>query len=584
MIRMASPAHHPDARTRPRPLRATLALAGSSRRDLRGACASLAAQQLLVAVEVAVAAYVVSRAVRGATYDQLSPWILVLVLAALPQVRLPWAGSAAFTAVANRVRVDQADRLFRAVDGLDPSDAAGRRTGELTSVAADDLSHLVGFFAHDLGSLVSTATMMILAVVSVVAMDWRLGAVVAIVLAGLVALASLDRSSGLAGTADQSDRQGRAEIIDDLQGLREIVVAGAADRTAADLRARTLERDGGAQTGPPRSALGLVGAGTTILPGVVLVMAGVLVAGHGLSPTLVAPTVALTLLAARAGGRWAATWPRVRRALDSTDRIRALEVADPGHGLAPNDPTPPSIAVPVTTDIEFDHVHVRYRESGPDALEDVSFRVEQGTTVALVGHSGAGKSSAVRLVLGFLRADAGTVRIGGCDLAELPEATRAQLVGYVPQDTYLFNTTVRRNLQLGRPDATDTELEAAARTAMAWEFIGALPGGLDAVIGERGAQLSGGQRQRLAIARALVADRPILVLDEPVSSLDVDNETALLEAMHAARRGRTTLIVAHRRSTTRQADQVVVLDQGRVTAISTGADHHGLSSPRPAAD
>ena len=264
--------------------------------------------------------------------------------------------------------------------------------------------------------------------------------------------------------------------------------------------------------------------------------------------------------------------------------IRASGRSPPDGTVPANDLARPPVANPITTDIEFDHVHVRYRQSGPDALEDVSFRVDHGATVALVGHSGAGKSSAVRLVLGFLRADAGTSASAGGDLAELPEATRRQLVGYVPQDTYLFNTTVRRNLLLGRPDATDGELEAAARTAMAWEFIQALPGGLGAVIGERGAQLSGGQRQRLAIARALVADRPILVLDEPVSSLDVDNETALLEAMQAARRGRTTLIVAHRRSTTRQADQVVVLDRGRVTAITTGADHHGPSTPRPTPD
>ncbi len=222
---------------------------------------------------------------------------------------------------------------------------------------------------------------------------------------------------------------------------------------------------------------------------------------------------------------------------------------------------------------------MRYRSAGADALDDVSFRVAQGETVALVGHSGAGKSTAVGLLLGFLCPDEGTITIGGRDVAELPEATLRQLVGYVPQDTYLFNTSVRRNLQLGRPDTTDAELEAAARAAMAWEFIDALPGGLDAVIGERGAKLSAGQRQRLAVARALVADRPILVLDEPVSSLDVDNETALLGAMHAARQGRTTLIVAHRRSTTRQADHVVVLDQGRVTAITTGAEHHGAQAP-----
>ena len=329
-----------------------------------------------------------------------------------------------------------------------------------------------------------------------------------------------------------------------------------------------------------------MGSGTALLPGVVLAAAAVLVAHHTLSPTLSIPAVALAVLAARACGRWTTAVPGIERALDSTDRIRAIEGASRArpedslvHARAGDDHVaPPATSAPTTTEIDFSHVRVRYRRSGVDALDDVSFRVAPGETVALVGHSGAGKSTAVGLLLGFLHPDEGTITIGGQDVAGLSEATRRGLVGYVPQDTYLFNTTVRRNLQLGRPEALDDELRAAARTAMAWEFIDALPGGLDAVIGERGTQLSGGQRQRLAIARALVADRPILVLDEPVSSLDADNETALLAAMHAARQGRTTLIVAHRRSTTRQADHVVVLEQGRVTAITTGTEHHVPSS------
>ena len=247
MTDVAAPANRLETPTEPVRLRPTMALARSSGRDLRYGCVSLAAHQALMVVEVAVAAYVVSRAVRGATYDQLSPWILVLVLAALPQVRLPWAGSAALTAVANRVRVDQADRLFRAVDDLPPADVAARRTGELTAVAADDLSRLVDFFGRDLGSAVCAATTMGVAVVGAAAMDWRLGGVLAILLAGLLALAARAGSAGWSNSGavgDQSARQARAEIIDDLQGLREIVVAGAGDRTAADLRARTVDPNG----------------------------------------------------------------------------------------------------------------------------------------------------------------------------------------------------------------------------------------------------------------------------------------------------------------------------------------------------
>ncbi len=324
----------PEAGASPRSVRArvrhTLAMATSSRRDLRDACAALASQQVLAAGEVTVAAYAVSRAVRGATYDQLSPWILLLVLAALPQVRLPWAGASGLTAVANRVRVDQSDRLFRAVDGLDPAVTADQRTGQLTAFAADDISQVVRFFAHDLGSMVSTTTMMVVAVLGVTALDWRLGGVVALALGGLLALAGgagPTRSPGTGARADEAARLTRSEIIDDLQGLREVVAAGAGGRIAVDLRARMTEPGHHGHRERRSPARALVGSGTALLPGLVLAAAAVLVAHHSLSPTLVAPAVALGVLAAHAWGRWLATLPELGRAFDSTERIGAVERA-----------------------------------------------------------------------------------------------------------------------------------------------------------------------------------------------------------------------------------------------------------------
>ncbi len=222
--------------------------------------------------------------------------------------------------------------------------------------------------------------------------------------------------------------------------------------------------------------------------------------------------------------------------------------------------------------VEYRNVHFRYRPDLPLALDGVSFTAAPGETIALVGHSGAGKSTCANLLLRFWDVTDGTITIAGTDLRYLRQGDLHSLVGFVSQDIYLFNATVRENLTLGRPDATDADIAEAARAAEAWEFISALPDGLDAHTGERGLQLSGGQRQRLAIARAFLADPPILILDEPVSNLDSENETAITQAMSRIRQGRTTLIVAHRLSTIQTADRIVVLDHGRIAETGTHAE------------
>ena len=215
----------------------------------------------------------------------------------------------------------------------------------------------------------------------------------------------------------------------------------------------------------------------------------------------------------------------------------------------------------------------RYRPSEPpDALGSVSFGVAPGETVALVGHSGAGKSTSAHLLLRFWDVTGGSVSIGGHDVREMPQHVWRELVTFVPQDTYLFHTSVAENIRLGRPDATDDEVRTAARQALADEFITALPDGYDTLVGERGAKLSGGQRQRIALARAVIKDSPILVMDEPVSNLDAESERELAVAMAQARKGRTVLVIAHRLSTIKTADRLVVLDRGRVAEVGRHDD------------
>ena len=218
----------------------------------------------------------------------------------------------------------------------------------------------------------------------------------------------------------------------------------------------------------------------------------------------------------------------------------------------------------VTGDIALEHASHRYPGADDDALHEIDLHIPAGRTVAFVGSSGSGKSTLLNLVLGFLRPTSGRILLDGDDMQQLDLRTVRRAVSVVPQESVLFEGTIRENVAYGLPDATDERIEQALRDANAWEFVTAQPAGWNTVVGERGARLSGGQRQRLAIARALVRDPRILLLDEATSALDPESEELVKEALGRLMRGRTTLVVAHRLSTVRQADRIVVLEHGRI--------------------
>lgn len=206
----------------------------------------------------------------------------------------------------------------------------------------------------------------------------------------------------------------------------------------------------------------------------------------------------------------------------------------------------------------------RYADADDDALSAIDLRVAPGETVAFVGSSGSGKSTLLNLVLGFVRPTSGRILLDGRDMQDLDLRTVRRSISVVPQESVLFEGSVFDNIAYGLPDVTPDRVERALRDANAWEFVSAQPQGWDTVVGERGARLSGGQRQRLAIARALVRDPRILLLDEATSALDPESEGLVKEALERLMRGRTTLVVAHRLSTVRQADRIVVLEHGRI--------------------
>ena len=217
--------------------------------------------------------------------------------------------------------------------------------------------------------------------------------------------------------------------------------------------------------------------------------------------------------------------------------------------------------------LELQHVSHRYDEAERDAVHDISLDISPGETVAFVGSSGSGKSTMLNLVLGFVRPTAGRILLDGIDMQDLDLRTVRQSVSVVPQESVLFEGTIRENIAYGLDDVSDDRLRAALRDANAAEFVDRLPDGWDTVVGERGARLSGGQRQRLAIARALVRDPRILLLDEATSALDPESEELVKEALNRLMKGRTTLVVAHRLSTIRQADRIVVLEHGEVVEV-----------------
>lgn len=222
--------------------------------------------------------------------------------------------------------------------------------------------------------------------------------------------------------------------------------------------------------------------------------------------------------------------------------------------------------------IEFQQVSFNYPESGLPVLQRVNLRVGRGEVVALIGPSGSGKSSLVNLIPRFFDPTEGRVLIDGIDIRQLKLDSLRGLMGMVTQETILFNDTLRNNICYGRTQVTETEMRTAARAALAEEFILELPRQYDANIGERGQQLSGGQRQRLAIARALLKNAPILILDEATSSLDTESEILVQRALANLMRGRTVIVIAHRLSTIRRADRIVVIEQGQITEVGTHSD------------
>ncbi len=274
-----------------------------------------------------------------------------------------------------------------------------------------------------------------------------------------------------------------------------------------------------------------------------------------------------TIMVGGAVAALAEVWGELQRAAGATERLVELLTAE---DTVQDPATPKTLTPPVKGALSFENLRFNY-PSRPDisALDGIDLHIEPDETVALVGPSGAGKTTIIQLVQRFYDPQGGAVKLDGIDLRELDRADFRKHLALVPQDPVIFADTARENIRFGRPEATDAEVEAAAKAAAAHEFLTALPDGYDSYVGERGVMLSGGQKQRIAIARAILRDAPVLLLDEATSALDAESEYAVQRAVEDLAKTRTTLIVAHRLATVKKADRIIVLEHGKIVAQGT---------------
>jgi len=447
------------------------------------------------------------------------------------------------------------------------------RTGEVQSRIANDIGGVDTVVTSTATSVVSNVTTVIATIVAMFLLDWRL-AVFALALLPLFVF--LTRRVGAERRRITTTRQRTladiSTLVEESLSVSGILLGKTMGR-APELTERFRERSGDLarlevqQRMTGRWVMASIQTTFAVMPALVYWFGGWTFA-HGGGAISIGTLVAFTTLQTRLFfpiGQLLSVGIDVQTSLALFDRV--FEYLDLPVDLAEK-PDAHDLG-PCRGDVAFEGVWFRYSDDAPWTLEDVSVEVPTGTTLAIVGETGAGKTTMGYLVARLYDADRGRVTIDGQDVRDVTFASLARTVGVVSQETYLFHASVRENLRFAQPDASDEEIEEAARAARIHDLIVSLPEGYDTMVGERGYRFSGGEKQRIAIARTILRNPPVLVLDEATSSLDTQTERAVQDALDRLAEGRTTIAIAHRLSTVRDADQIVVLDGGRVVERGT---------------
>ncbi|WP_328696282.1 thiol reductant ABC exporter subunit CydD [Streptomyces sp. NBC_00342] len=516
----------------------------------------LAGAALVIAQAMLVAEVVVGGFEDGLTGSGLRTPLLLLAAVALGRALVSWLTELAAHRAGAAVKSELRGRLLDRAAALGPEWLSGQRTGSLVTLATRGIDALDDYFARYLPQLGLAVVVPVAVLARVVTEDWISAAIIVVTLP-LIPLFMI-----LIGWATQSrmDRQWRllsrlsGHFLDVVAGLPTLKVFGRAKAQAESIRTITSQY----RLATVRTlriaflssfALELLATLSVALVAVTIGMRlvhGELDLYTGLVVLILAPEAYLPLR--QVGAQYHAA----AEGLSAAEEIfSVLETEPPAGGTRE---VPPSLR------LELEGVTVRHAGRTEPSLAGASLVVEEGETVALVGPSGVGKSTLLNVVLGFAAPDEGRVRVGGTDLADLSPERWRERIAWVPQRPHLFAGTIAENVRLARPEADDCAVTAALRDAGAYDFVAALPDGAATLLGEDGAGLSAGQRQRLALARAFLADRPLLLLDEPTASLDGETEAGIVEAVRRLAAGRTVLLVVHRPALLSVADRVVTLE------------------------
>ena len=505
--------------------------------------------------------------------EDYSNWLWALaVLAPLSGV-LHWLESWIAHDMAFRLLAKMRLDIFRKLDALAPAYLVRRRTGDLMALATNDIELIEYFFAHTVApAFVAILVPAVVLIVLGTASPWLTVTLLPFLAAVAICPFLLrDRSDRLASEAREAAGELGAFAVDSVQGLGEIV---AFQQEGERGRQLDLLSDRHIRLRLPffqdltfqQSLLEVL----TGLGGLAVVVTGGLLAQQGQVDSASLPLFSLLAMAAflpvseiaQIGRQLADTMGATRRIYGLMNEPVPVE---DGRGVAP-------AAVRRAAGLVLDNVAFTYPGQGRRALRGISVDIPAGKTVALVGISGAGKTTTAQLLMRFWDPDQGRILLGGADLRDYKLDELRGQIALVAQDTYLFNDSLRNNVLIARPEASAAELEAAIQHASLAELVAALPEGLESPVGERGTSLSGGQRQRVAIARAFLKDAPVLILDEATSHLDAVNEQAVRRALDILQADRTTIVIAHRLSTVRNADLIVVLESGQVVETGTHAE------------